>query len=70
MLTTMEGVMQISESHKQLLVTMLNYEIRNFLDPAIDEAHQRAMEDFTARELDKLLTVRRYMQERIEIYLK
>jgi hypothetical protein len=66
----MEGAMQISDSHKQLLVTMLNYEIRNFLDPAIDAANERAMEDFTPRELDKLLTVKRYMQERIEIYLK
>ncbi len=70
MLTIMEGVMQISDSHKQLLVTMLNYEIRNFLDPAIDKAYDDALENFTPRELDKLLTVKRYMQERIEIYLK
>lgn len=61
----MEGLMQISESHKQLLVTMLNYEILNFLDPAIERAHSDASEDFTFRELDKLLTVKRYMQERI-----
>lgn len=63
----MEGVMQISESHKQLLVTMLNYEILNFLDPAIERANHDAMEEFTTRELDKLLTVKRYMQERIAL---
>lgn len=59
--------MQISDSHRQLLVTMLNYEILNFLDPAIEKAHHDAMEDFTVRELDKLLTVKRYMQERIDL---
>lgn len=70
MLTIMEGVMHISDSHKQLLVTMLNYEIRNFLDPAIGRAYDDAAENFTHRELDKLLTVKKYMEERIELYLK
>ena len=63
----MEDGMQISDSHRQLLVTMLNYEILNFLDPAIERANQDATEDFTFRELDKLLTVKRYMQERIAL---
>jgi hypothetical protein len=49
---------------------MLNYEIRNFLDPAISRAQDDAAENFTHRELDKLLTVKKYMEERIELYLK
>lgn len=55
---------RISESHKQLLATMLDYEIMNFLDPAID----RARSNYSLKEEDRLVSVKKYMQERISIY--
>jgi len=55
---------QISESHKQLLATMLDYEIMNFLDPAI----ARAQRNYSLKEEDRLVSVKKYMQERIAIY--
>lgn len=58
--------MNISESHKQLLVTMLNYEIMNFVDPAID----RAKVNYSLKEEDRLITIRKYMQDRIDLYSK
>lgn len=53
---------QISESHRQLLVTMLNYEIMNYLDPLIDRAHSNYM----GREANKLEGIRDYMKQRIK----
>lgn len=57
---------RISDSHKQLLATMLDYEIMNFLDPAID----RARSSYSLKEEDRLVSVKKYMQERISIYKK
>lgn len=54
---------QISESHKQLLATMMEYEILNFLDPAID----RARNSYSLKEEDRLVSVKKYMQERIAL---
>lgn len=57
---------RISESHKQLLATMMDYEIMNFLDPAID----RAQINYSNREYDRLMVVKEYLQQRISIYKK
>lgn len=57
---------QISESHKQLLATMMDYEIMNFLDPAIN----RAQVNYSDREYARLLVVKEYLQQRISIYKK
>lgn len=57
---------QISESHKQLLATMMDYEIMNFLDPALN----RAAINYSDREYARLLVVKEYMQQRISLYKK
>jgi len=57
-------MLQISDSHKQLLATMMDYEILNFLDPAIN----RAQINYSDREYARLLVVKEYMQSRIALY--
>lgn len=53
--------MQISESHRQLLVTMLEYEMANFLKPRLDRAHR----SYSTSEVTKLEVVREYFEDRI-----
>ena len=55
---------RISDSHKQLLATMLDYEIMNFLDPAIE----RPKSNYSLKEEHRLVSVKKYMEERIAIY--
>lgn len=54
--------MQISESHRQLLVTMLQYELANFLEPRLTRAH----EGYMGVEAGRLETVKKYFRERID----
>lgn len=54
--------MQISESHRQLLVTMLKYEMANFLEPQLNRAHLNYM----ASEAKRLETIKKYFEERID----
>lgn len=54
--------MQISESHRQLLITMLEYEMANFLRPQLDRAHR----NYSASEATRLEVVKGYFEDRIQ----
>ena len=54
--------MQISESHRQLLVTMLEYEMANFLKPQLDKAHI----NYSSSEANRLEVVKGYFEDRIK----
>lgn len=58
----------LSESHRQLLITMMDYELRNHIDLVLREFERAAEKDpfSNIRETDKYLQIKRYFEERIK----
>ena len=59
----MEARMTISESHRQMLRTMLQFEIDNYINPRIKEIQERKM---ARNEEVYLLTAREYLEKRVK----
>lgn len=55
--------MTISDTHRQLLRTMLQFEIDNYINPRIKEIHERKM---IRNEEAYLLTARDYLEQRVK----
>lgn len=55
--------MTISESHRQMLRTMLQFEIDNYINPKIKEIQERKI---ARNEEAYLLTAREYLETRVK----
>jgi hypothetical protein len=58
----------ISESHRQLLMTMLDFELKNHIDIVLMKFNQEAEEHpfSNIREQDHYMQVKRYFEDRIK----